>query len=379
MTARILIVDDDEAFRHLLAGTLRHEYAIEQAASGEECLQTLQAFKPNMVLLDIMMPGIDGYETCRCIKTSPLCFHVQVIMVSAHSSREEQMRAYEMGADDYLVKPVDLLELRSRLQLHSRLHEATQNVLSIKQEIDSRNEEIRRLTMQRTEELLLTQDVAIFTLAKVAESRDQITGGHVLRVRAYSQLLAEELHREGPYCHHVDTQFLENLYRASPLHDIGKVGITDAILVKPDRLSSEEFEQMQEHAVMGANILDQAVGQSPCAGFLAMAACVARFHHEQFDGTGYPAGLVGEEIPLPARIVALADVYDALTSERPYKAARSASHARQIIQSESGRHFDPVIVHAFQNRFAEFLQIRQSQLDTIPLVVGAMSFRKQEK
>jgi putative two-component system response regulator len=330
------------------------------------------------VLLDIMMPGIDGYETCRRIKATPLGVRVQVVMVSAQSSHEEQLRAYGMGADDYLVKPVNIQELRSRLRLHFQLHDATRNVRSIRQEIDSRNDEIRRVEEQRARDLLLTQDVAVFTLAKVAESRDQVTGGHIYRVRAYSQSLAEELRREGPYCRLVNAQFLEDLFRASPLHDIGKVGIPDAILLKPGRLTPEEFERMQEHTVIGANILDQAVEQSQCAGFLEMAAGVARFHHERFDGSGYLAGLVGQEIPLPARIVALADVFDALTTERPYKTAQSASQARQIIQRESGRHFDPVLAHAFQIRFAEFLQIRKAYLDAMPLAVGAMSFREYE-
>jgi response regulator RpfG family c-di-GMP phosphodiesterase len=250
--------------------------------------------------------------------------------------------------------------------------------LSIGQENDFSIDEIRQFVEQKTKDILLTQDVAIFTLAKVAESRDQVTGGHLYRIRAYSQSLAEELRREGCYSRLVNAQFLEDLYRASPLHDIGKVGIPDTILLKRDQLTPVEFERMQQHTIIGANILDQAVGQSPCAGFLKMAAAVARFHHERFDGSGYPAGLVGREIPLPARIVALADVFDALTTERPYKAAQSPSRARQIIQSESGRHFDPAIVCVFQNRFAEFLQILKAQREVMPLAVGAMSFREYE-
>jgi len=376
---RILIVDDDEAFRRLVAHVLRDEYTVEQAASGEQALLVLDAIAPDVVLLDIQMTGIDGYETCRRIKTVPAGAQTQVVMVSGHSSRQEQLRAYELGADDYLVKPIDVQELRCRVQLHVRMRDALHNVFSFKQEIASRNDEIKRLAEQRTQDLLHLQDVVVFTLAKVAESRDRDTGDHVLRVRSYCQLLAEELHREGPYCRQIDAQFLEDLQRASPLHDIGKVGIPDEILLKPGRLTRDEFEHMQQHTVIGASILEQAITQSPYAGFLTMAAVVARFHHERFDGFGYPAGLVGTEIPLPARILAVADAYDAITSERPYKSALTPCRAREIIESEGGLHFDPVIVGAFQVRFPDFLQISKIQTHDPLLPVDITSFREYER
>lgn len=375
---KILIVDDDQAFRRLLVAALKKDYALAEAGTGEEAVEILPAFDPDVVFLDIMMPGIDGYETCSRIKSHPTGSRAQVIMVSARSSPEEQLRAYETGADDYLVKPVDLQELRSRLRLHLRLHDAIENVMDIKKEIESRNREIRQLAERRAQDLLSTQDVAIFTLARVAESRNQLTGGHLLRVRSYCHILAQALHQEGPYRHQVDRQFLDDLYRSSPLHDIGKVAISDDILLKPGRLTPEEFVRMQQHTVIGANILDQAVGQSSCGGFLAMAAIIARFHHERFDGSGYPAGLVGPEIPLPARIVAVADVYDALTSERSYKSAEPPHRARQIIVEQSGRHFDPVIVDAFRAEFDHFLRVHQSHVDTTPLTVGAISFREYD-
>jgi putative two-component system response regulator len=197
-------------------------------------------------------------------------------------------------------------------------------------------------------------------------------------MRNYSQVLAEELQQHSPYARQIDQQFLADLYRSSPLHDIGKVGIRDDILLKPGRLTSEEFAIMQQHSVIGANILDQAVLGSQDGGFLAVAALIARFHHEHFDGSGYPAGLVGNEIPLPARIVAVADVYDALTSVRPYKPAYTPEHARRIIVSESARHFDPVIVDAFQSRFDEFLRTQEEQAESFPLSRGVMAFCQNE-
>ncbi len=374
---KILIVDDDDAFRRLLVTLLRDDGQLETAASGEEALEIVSRFLPDLILLDIMMPGIDGYETCRRLKAGPPSERAHVIMVSAKSSREEQARAFEVGADDYIVKPIDPQELRSRVQLHFRLCEALSTVESVQTKIESHDSIIKRMAERRAREIVDTQDIAVFTLAKVSEFRDRETGDHLIRMRSYSQLLAERLTPSGPYTDQIDKTFLDDLYRSSLLHDIGKIGISDAILLKPGRLTPDEFEIMKQHSVIGANILDQAITRSQCGGFLAMAAAIARFHHERFDGTGYPAGLQGEEIPLPARIVAVADVYDALTSARPYKRAFSAEDSREMILCESGRHFDPVIVEAFRECFDDFLKIRE-QSDEQPETVGAMAFVEHE-
>lgn len=222
-------------------------------------------------------------------------------------------------------------------------------------------------------EILATQDIAMLTLAKVAESRDENTGEHILRMRSYSQILAVCLSREGAYAEEIDRQFLDDLYRSSPLHDIGKVGISDALLLKPGRFTPDEFEQIKKHSVIGANTLEEAVFHSPSGSFLAMAAFIARFHHERFDGSGYPAGLKGTDIPLPARIVAVADVFDALTSSRPYKDAYDTETARQIIEEGSGKHFDPVVVDAFRASFDEFLAVWKEYGERLPVAVGIMA------
>ena len=373
---RILIVDDDEAIRRLLKRLLQSEYELGEAATGEQAMEILPTFPPDLVILDVMMPGIDGYETCRRIKASRS--DVQIVMVSAMSSAGQQLRAFEVGADDYLVKPFDPQDLRARVRLHFQLREATAGASAIRAEIESHNSQLRELAEQHTRDVIAIQDTAVFTLAKVAESRDQETGGHLTRMRAYSQILGEELAREGPYADQISGQFLDDLYRSSPMHDIGKVGIRDEILLKPGRLTPEEFETMQQHTVIGANILDQAVARLRGGGFLAMAALIARFHHERFDGTGYPAGLVGQEIPLPARIVAVADVYDALTSVRPYKPAYPTNEAKAIIRRDSGRHFDPVIVEAFRRRFDDFLRAQEEAVDDFPISYGAMAFREYD-
>ncbi len=191
---------------------------------------------------------------------------------------------------------------------------------------------------------------------------------------AYSRIIAEQLSKSGPYASQIDEKYIDTLYRSAPLHDIGKVAIGDSILLKPGKLTKDEFERMKQHAMIGANILEQAVFHSSSGTFLAMAAVIARAHHERFNGTGYPAGLVGMEIPLCARIVALADVFDALTSQRPYKEPFPADVARQMIIEESGKHFDPVIVEAFLARFDECIAMRSRLNDRTPVALGAMSF-----
>ncbi len=373
---RVLIVDDDPSVRRLLRAVLAFDHALEEASTGEEALEKLPEFAPGVVLLDIMMPGIDGHETCRRIKHGPHGVGVQVIVVSANSSREEQIRAFEAGADDYLVKPFDPQDLRSRVRLHFQLRGAVGRVTDIRSQITSHNSQVKQLAAQRAREIIATQDVAVFALAKLAESRDQETAGHLTRMRAYSQLLAEELAQTGPYTGYIDQPFLDDLYRSSPLHDVGKVGIRDEILLKPGPLTDDEFAIMQQHVVIGANILDEAVLGTPCGGFLAMASLIARFHHERFDGKGYLAGLVGTEIPLCARIVAVADVYDALTSVRPYKAACSPQHALEIIDFDSGRHFDPAVVQALHARWHDFLRVQREHAGDFLLTNGAMSFRE---
>lgn len=379
MSRNILIVDDDEAIRRLLLKLLADQYDLTAAASGEEALILADAFQPDIVLLDIMMPGLDGIETCRQLKAGAAQDRTpHIIMVSANSSSEEQLRAFEVGADDYVVKPVDQHELRSRVELHFRLRDAMDNVAALKGEVESHVADLKQLAEHRTQDIVATQDITVFTLARVAESRDETTGKHLLRMRSYSQVLAEYLGREGPYRNQITCDFLDDLYRSSPLHDIGKVGISDSILLKPGLLTREEFETIKTHTVVGANILDEAVYHSHCGGFLAMAAMIARFHHERFDGTGYPAGLMGKGIPLPARIVALADVFDALTSSRPYKPAYSIDTAREIIEDESGKSFDPVIVKAFQACYEEFVRINKENRDEMPVVVGAMSFKEHD-
>ena len=371
---RVLIVDDDATIVRLLRGLLQSEYELAQATTGEQALEMLPSFRPDLMMLGIMMPGIDGHEICRRIRSSPFGHGVQVMMVSARSSREEQARAYEAGADDYVVKPFDPQGLCSRIRLHFRLRGALETIASASNDCNSRLGTTGRISVQ---DMAHVHDVTVAALAKVAEFRDTETGEHLTRMRSYAQIVAEELGREGPYAHQIDEQFLDDLYRASRLHDIGKVGISDAILLKPGRLTPDEFETMKQHTTIGANILEHVAFEAPGASFLRMAAAVARFHHERFDGNGYPAGLVGKETPLPARIVALADAFDAITSARPYKDPLPLAVAQEIIERDSGSHFDPVVVEAFLARFDTVVTVYHQIQDRPPVVIGAKSLLRE--
>lgn len=360
MKKRILIVDDDETNREILQHILGAEYELAEAVDGEDGCREVRDFGPDLVLLDIMMPGMDGYTACRQIKTSPHGAMTLVALISARSSTQERLRGYDSGADDYIVKPFVPAELAARVETLFRLRGSLVELARANAQIQIHNSELEQLVLDRAAEVIETRDVAVFALAKLAESRDPETGEHLERMRRYAQILAEHLSRSGPYADEIGADFLRDLFLSSPLHDIGKVGIPDVVLLKPGQLSTAEFEIMKRHTVIGAEALEEATGHTESGGFLNMAASIARSHHERFNGNGYPDGLAGLDIPLPCRIVALADVYDALTSVRVYKAAFEPEVAKAMIEQETGEHFDPVIVDAFQERYEDFVAVRQN-------------------
>lgn len=353
---RILIVDDSPLNVQILQKLLQKDYDLEIAADGPTALVKVREFAPDLVLLDIMMPGMSGYEVCEAIKNGPCASFIQVILVSGKASPSERVKGYQCGADDYIVKPFEHEEVRSKIRVHFRLRDAQSQLWEAHALIQQYNASLEQIVSERTAEVLAMQDVAVFAMAELAETRDCETGQHLLRMRAYAQRLAEEL-RHGPYAQEITDAFLADLYRATPLHDIGKVGVPDAILQKPGKLTPEEFERMKTHVSIGAITLERAAARAGGGAFLTMASQIARYHHERFDGSGYLAGLAGMDIPLCARLTALADVYDALTSQRVYKPAMPHQEAHDLIVAESGKHFDPVIVAAFERCFADFQRI----------------------
>jgi putative two-component system response regulator len=324
---RILVADDDRTTTELLRRTLVEEgHEVVTAPDGTQALAVLETGDVRLLICDWEMPGLTGPELCREIRQRDIGY-VYVIMLTSRSGAESVAEALRAGADEFLSKPVDTDELLVRVRTGTRL-------ISLE-----------------------TREMALFALAKLAESRDNETGAHLERVREYSRLLARELQTRG--CPGVDDEFVRNIYLTSPLHDIGKVGIPDGVLLKPARLSDREFEIMKAHTTIGAETLDAVLKFNPGQEFLRMARDIALTHHEQWSGGGYPRGLTGNDIPLAGRIVALADVYDALTSKRVYKGAFPHEVARGIIIDGSAKHFDPALVTAFLQLEAQFEAVRR--------------------
>lgn len=349
----VLVVDDMPENTEVLRAFLQPlGLDVRTTQRGDEALAMVAEAPPDAILLDLMMPGIDGVEVCRRLKADPVTRHIPVIIITGNSDRDSNLRALEAGADDFVSKPFDRVLLEARLNSGfnaKRLHDALlRHQQGLEAEVEARTLEVRR-----------TQQITVFALAKLAESRDNETGDHLERMRAYAQLIADDLAGRPGFADTIDADFLESLYQSTPLHDIGKVGIPDAILLKPGKLSPEEFEIMKAHAVVGGDTLKAADLEAGQDSFLAMGRDIAYFHHEKWDGSGYPHGLAGSDIPLPARIAALADVYDALSSKRPYKDPFSHEKSRAILLEGAGSHFDPDIVEAFLRKEDAFIEIRE--------------------
>jgi len=327
---RILTVDDDDVALEMLNFSLQQAgHEVESAANGREALEVLRSDPCRMVITDWEMPEMNGLELCRAIRAERFSGYVYVILLTCHDSPGETVEGLSAGADDFIGKPFHPDELAVRVRVGERI-----------------------LALE-------TRDVALFAMAKLAESRDPETGAHLERVRGYCRVLLDRLSQRDNPDYHRDAAYGTMIYLTSPLHDIGKIGIPDSVLLKPGRLSDREFEIMKTHTTIGADALNASVEQFPDAAFLRMARDIAITHHEHFDGSGYPAGLVGTGIPLSGRVVALADVYDALTTKRVYKNAFGHEVSRSIIVEESGSHFDPELVAAFIDEEHQFIHIRE--------------------
>lgn len=326
---QILIVDDDELVRDMLTNTLQWAgHRVEAACNGLEALDRLRAGSCRMVISDWNMPEMDGVELCRQIRAGDFPAYVYIILLTSRSRTQDIVEGLSAGADDFIAKPFHPAELNVRVR-------AGERILSLEM-----------------------RDLAIFAMAKLAESRDPETGRHLDRIRAYSRILAHHLAQHGPYQGQVNAEFVRMIYLTSPLHDIGKIGIPDNVLLKAGRLTPAEFEIMKKHTLIGAQTLEAALQHHPGVSFLQMARDIALTHHERFDGSGYTQGLKGQAIPLCGRIVALADVYDALVTKRVYKDAFTHEQARAVILDGAGKHFDPEIVQAFVANEHEFIAVR---------------------
>ncbi len=341
----VLIVDDN-AVNLAVFERLVERVSGSRSQSFTEALSALDrcaSQTPDLVVVDYMMPGMDGIEFIQRLRGLAGCDEVPVIMVTADHDRDVRQRALEVGATDFLTKPVDHQEFTVRVRNMLRLR------MSQKRLAD-RARELADEVARATETIVANERDTLWALARAAEYRDPETGAHILRMANYSRMIAAQLGRPD--------EEQELLLRAAPLHDLGKLGTPDRILLKPGRLTPEEFEIMKQHAVIGWEILR--AHQSPV---LQLGAQIAYTHHEKFNGTGYPRGIAGEEIPLVGRIVAVADVFDALTSDRPYKKAWTPEDARALLVEGSGQHFDPKCVTAFLDRWDDALAIMHQYRD----------------
>jgi putative two-component system response regulator len=352
--ATILIVDDEPTNLALLTHLLRPEYQVRAANSGESALRAAASEpRPDLVLLDVMMPGMDGYEVLRRLNEDPATADIPVIFLTALADIDDEERGLLLGAADYIAKPVKpvLVLARVRTQLEAK---------QARDWLKNQNAILEAEVARRMAENDLTQLVSIRALAHLAETRDPETGNHILRTQNYVHLLALRLRQHPRFSTFLDQRNIDLLTKSAPLHDIGKVGIPDSILLKPGPLTPAEWTIMRTHAKLGSDAIEQAEtdAEKPVA-FLVLAKEIAHWHHEKWDGSGYPDGLSGEAIPVAARLMALADVFDALISVRVYKPAMSYAEARDIIAAARGKHFDPDVVDVFIAGFDEFVAVAE--------------------
>lgn len=356
----ILVVDDMpenlELYRRLLTP---RGYVVAAANSGEQALTMVESAPPDVILLDLIMPGMDGFEVCERLKRNLSTRHIPIIMVTGVADHDANIRALEAGVDDFLTRPIDPVLLEARIRSSVKSKAMQDQILRYQKRLEDDKQILEERVRERTAEVERTQQATVFGLARLAESRDPETGEHLERMRRYVREIAIEMATWPKYDRIIDSGFVETLYYSSPLHDIGKVGIPDAILLKPGKLSPEEFDIMKTHALIGGDTLKDADEEAGGNSFLEMGRDIAYHHHEKWDGSGYPHGLLGPDIPLCARIVALGDAYDAMTTKRPYKEPFSHEKTRQLILEGAGKHFDPEVVKAFLKREQKFIRIQK--------------------
>jgi len=355
----ILVIDDTAFNLTLMSGVLKKWYTVKEAASGAEALQQLQTEAlPDLILLDIMMPLMDGYEVCRRLKADPATAAIPVIFLTANVSSEDAEKGFELGAVDYITKPIKQKVVLARIKTHIALQAAANFLEDKAQYLES---EVAR----RSREIEAIQDVTILAMASLAETRDNETGNHIRRTQLYVFTLAEKLKTHPRFANFLTEHTIKLLFKSVPLHDIGKVGIPDRILLKPGKLTPEEFEIMKTHTTLGRDAIvtaERRLGVN--VDFLTYAKEVAYSHQEKWNGSGYPEGLAGDAIPISARLMAVGDVYDALISRRPYKEPMPHNQAVQLIIDGRGTHFDPDIVDAFIALQDDFLAISQQYADS---------------
>lgn len=348
---RLLIVDDTPANILILKDILEDEYAISAATNGTDALElAFSSPKPDLILLDIVMEDVNGYEVCRRLKANPDTKNIPVLFVTTLSDVQDETRGLELGAADYITKPFSPPIIKARIKNHLNLKNYQDN--------------LEQLVEDRTKEISLTQSVTIHSMACLAEMRDNELGGHIRRTQLFVKLMAEQLTDHKHYKDYLNRFPIDLLYESTPLHDIGKIGIPDHILLKPGRLTPEEFTIMQRHTTYGRDTLLRAESLMKSSNsFLSVAREIAHTHHEHWDGSGYPQKISGKDIPVSGRLMAIADVYDALISKRVYKDPIAHQAALNILKQASGKQFDPQLIEVFMSIESEIRAIAMMHTD----------------
>jgi putative two-component system response regulator len=342
----ILVVDDEPFYLELLVNTLSDDYDVTVAKNGEQALRRAQGSRrPNLILLDVVMPEMDGYAACKKFKENPLTAEIPIIFLTAKTDVTDELKGFDLGAVDYIAKPISIPILQTRVKTQLALSE---------QKIA-----LEHLVAERTLQLERTKDAVVYSMGALAEARDEETGSHILRTREYVKVLGKTLAKHARYSKVLTNRTIDLIARAAQLHDIGKVGVPDCILQKRGKLTTEERKEMDQHVIYGRDAINNAERHVGATLFTTAAKEIAYSHHEKWDGHGYPLGLAGAKIPLSARMMALADVYDALVSRRYYKPPMSHMEARALILEARGTHFDPELVDAFEECSEAFRDISE--------------------
>jgi putative two-component system response regulator len=364
----VMIVDDNISNLKIAKNAISEFYDVFTVPSAAKMFDLLERNKPELILLDIDMPNMDGYEAIRILKTNPSTHDIPVIFLTGMSSPEDELKGLSLGAVDYISKPFMPQLLRKRVELHitvevqKRLLEDQAKKLEAQGvELKHFNENLQKMVAEKTCKVLELQSAILKTVADLVESRDHTTGGHIERTRHGLKLLIDGLDDLGLYKDQMLEWDMDLMLESSQLHDVGKIAIVDSILNKPGRLTAEEFEEIKKHAELGVKIIERIESETSDSDFLKYAKVFAGTHQEKWDGTGYPNGLAGEDIPLPGRLMAIADVYDALASERPYKKPCTHEEAVRIILDGRGTNFDPFLVDVFEQLADQFAAVGQNR------------------
>ena len=351
---KIIIVDDNMANLTMGRDILKTFYDITPVTSALKLFEIIEKIKPDLILLDVEMPEMDGYQTIKKLKTDKNLKDIPVFFITAKSDETSELQGFDLGAADYISKPFSAPLLLKRISNILSLEQHKKDLIASQAELKDYAENLEKKVHEKTKEVIDLQNAVLNTVVDLVEFRDKLTGGHINRTQQYLKTLTEELIHQQKYTEETAEWDMDTFLSSAPLHDVGKIAITDLILNKPAKLTPEEFEIMKTNVTVGVDAIEKIMKNTEQHAFLQYALLITGTHHEKWDGTGYPVGLKGRNIPLEGRLMALADVYDALIAVRPYKKAFTYEEANRIIEEGSGTHFDPVLVEVFKTVKGQF-------------------------